>query len=127
MMRSTSTKLEWPQPWRPVTDEAEALAFGRSVNPAVASTVLGELRREICCEHPLHGLEVMPLAYDSRSCRDFLFETAQPERRFVLVHVAWGIEPDPRWPFIETYGDLEAFRRAVRRCHARIWEFWKWI
>lgn len=28
---STSTKVEWPPPWRPVTDETEALAFGRSV------------------------------------------------------------------------------------------------
>ena len=55
--------VKWPRPWQPVSDEWEALSFGRRWGSSgVADTVLGELRREICSEHPLHGCDCGTIA-----------------------------------------------------------------
>ena len=66
-------RFRWPTPWRPTTDDTEALALGRWIDPSVATTVLGELRREVCDRHPLAGVECRPVAREGWSKKDFLF------------------------------------------------------
>jgi hypothetical protein len=108
------TRFWWPFPWQPLTDEAEALAFGREHAtrmgaPALADTVLGELWREICDRHPLAGVECRPVAWESRSKRDFLFLTARPDMPVARVHFTWIVEREPTWPFVVSYRSLRHF------------------
>jgi hypothetical protein len=109
------TRFRWPIPWRPLTDDAEALAFGRRVNPSVAETVLGELRREMCDRHPLAGVECRPVAWEAWSQKDFLFLTARPDMPVALVHLTWAVEREPDWPFVVPYRSLRDFVRRERR------------
>ena len=108
------TRFRWPVPWQPLTDEAEALAFGRWVNPNVATTVLGELRREVCDRHPLAGVACRPVAWGSWSKKDFLFLTARPDMPVALVHFTWAVERKPDWPFVVPYPSLREFVRRER-------------
>lgn len=120
-------RFRWPVPWRPLTDDAGALAFGRSVNPAVAPTVLGELRREICDRHPLADVECRPVAWEAWSRKDFLFLSARTDMPVVLVHFTWAVEPEPDWPFLIRYRSVGDFVRRERnwvsefRVRARQW------
>lgn len=97
----------WPEPWQPLTDEAEALAFGHIMNAEVADTVLGELQREICEGHSLYGLECRPIAHASE--KEFLFLTPIPGRPLVLVHFTWHKESDPYYPSLLPYKSLADF------------------
>jgi len=119
------TSIAWPAPWRPITDESEALSFGRWINPQVAPTILGELRREICDRHPLYGVGCIPLAYDSRIKKDFLFASEHPEMPLVLVHFTWVVEAEPHWPFVIPYRTVRAFVRSERRRSMKPWQLWK--
>jgi hypothetical protein len=101
--------IHWPLPWQLITDEHEALSFGRAVNPAVQSSVVRELHREICSTHPLFGIECRPLAYHSKVNKDFLFEICNAEMPLVMVHFTWTVEKDPRWPFILRFESIEEF------------------
>jgi hypothetical protein len=115
--RSGSTDLKrvrWPIQWRPLIDDAEALSFGRFINTNIASTVLGELRREICDRHPLAAVECRPVAWNSPGGKDFLFVTNQPRLTVVAVHFTWCVESDPAWPWIKRYADLQDFIRRER-------------
>jgi hypothetical protein len=108
------TRFRWPTPWRPLTHDAEALAFGRMMNPAVARTVLGELRREICDRHPLAGVECRPVAWESWGRKEFLFLTRHHDMPVALVHFTWNAEPYPDWPFVVPYRSLSEFVRRER-------------
>ena len=115
-------RFRWPIPWRPLTDEAEALAFGRRHvtmmgRPPVADTVLGELRREICDRHPLAGVECRPVAWNSWGSKDFLFLTARPDMPVALVHFTWAVERELAWPFVISYRSLRHF----------VWRERKWL
>ena len=99
----------WPAPWLPMTDDTWSLEFGRWTNPKVAKTVLDELHREICKDHPLYEVECIPLAYDSRIKKDFLFATDQLDMPFVLVHFTWTVESNPNWPFVIPFQSIEEF------------------
>ncbi|MBP3959506.1 hypothetical protein J8F10_30040 [Gemmata sp. G18] len=114
MTRVDPTRVRWPVPWRPLTDENEALAFGRAMSPNVAPTVLAELRREVCDRHPLAGAACRPIAWESWSKKDFLFLTDRPGLPVVLVHFTWHVEPNPEWPFVVGYSSLRDFFRRER-------------
>ena len=106
--------IAWPAPWAAITDERVALSFGRAMNGAVGSSVIGELHREMCPTHPLVGVQCRPIAYDSKIKKDFLFETDRPDMPLALVHFTWAIESDPRWPWITAFANIEKFLAWVR-------------
>jgi hypothetical protein len=108
------TRFRWPIPWRPLTDEVEALSFGRFINPNIATTVLDELKREICDRHPLAGVACRPVAWEAGSRKDFLFLTARPDMPVALVHFTWAVQEVPDWPFVIGYRSLEDFVRRER-------------
>lgn len=120
--------VRWPTPWRPIADDAAALAFGRWINPAVADTVLGELRREISATHPLSGVACRPVAWEAWGRKDFLFATARPDMPLALVHFTWSVERDPAWPFVIPYRSLRHFfwreRNWVIEARVRGWRAW---
>lgn len=122
-------QFRWPVPWCALVDEAEALAFGRWFNPNVASTVLEELRREICDQHPLVGVACRPVAWETESKKDFLFLTERPDMPVVLVHFTWTAEQKPDWPFVIPYKSLLDFVRRERRwlAEVRTWiqQWWR--
>jgi len=105
----------WPWPWRIIADDSTALAFGKSINPAVADTVVRELAREVPPGHLLHGATCRALAYDCQSMRDFLFETDHPDAPYAEVHFTWSEEKDPRWPPVFCHPNRPSFLRAARR------------
>lgn len=117
----------WPPPWRPLTDDAEALAFGRSVNPEVALTVSGELKRELPPGHPLAGRSLLPLGWDTQSKRDFLFWIADATPSLARIHFTWFAESDPRWPTFRIFDNFDEFRRAERNHYSRPWEICRWL
>lgn len=106
--------ITWPPPWAAITNERDALVFGRAMNSAVGSSVVGELQREICPTHPLFGVECRPLAYDAKIKKDFLFETNHVEMPLVVVHFTWAVESDPRWPWTIHFGNIDEFFDWVR-------------
>jgi hypothetical protein len=122
------TRFRWPIPWRPLSDDAEALSFGRFINPNVATTVLGELRRETCDGHPLAGVACRPVAWNADGRKDFLFLTARPDMPVALVHFTWGVQKTPDWPFVIGYRGLEDFVRRERNwvieARARVARWW---
>jgi hypothetical protein len=76
--------------WRPVTAE-EAVRFER------------ELARELSTGHVLKGLNLR--AVQQRADRDdvaFVLE----DGRLCIVHLAWHVETDARWPHTEFVTDL---------------------
>ncbi len=124
------TRFRWPPPWRPLTDDAEALAFGRLLDrihgrctstESTAPTVLGELRRETCDGHPLAGVECRPVAWDPGG-KDFLFLTARPDMPVALVHLTFGLPSRcPEWPFVVPYRSLRDFVRRERSWVEEAW------
>ena len=117
--------VKWPTPWQPIVDEHEALSFGRrwGMQP-IADTVLGELHREICDSHPLHGCECVPIAYDADCAKEFLFLTDLLDAPLVLVHFTWHIEPNPNWPCIKRYASVNEFIRQEKRYRRKWWQIW---
>jgi hypothetical protein len=110
-----SATIGWPEPFARIMDEHAALAFGRAMNRAVASSVLGELHREICPTHPLFGVKCRPLAFDARIKKAFLFETDRPKLPLAVVHFTWTVESDPRWPWTTSFANIEEFFAWVRQ------------
>ena len=111
------TTVDWPWPWAALPDGLNTLPDGRTLFPSriyPADSVLGELRREICERHPLYGIECVPIAFDSRYIKEYLFATARPDMPIVLVHFTGKAEDDPRWPFVVPYPSLEAFLGSDR-------------
>jgi len=108
-MSMPNKPVKWPAPWAPITDEARALAFGRLQRPELAATVVEELRREICPDHPLFGVECRVLAWHTGNQREFLLETDRADMPLVLVHLTWSVESQPHWPFIIPYQSVEDF------------------
>ena len=118
-------EVKWPYPWGPLDDEYAALAFGRRWSAQViAPTVLGELKREICDKHPLFGVGCIPVAYDTRVPKEFLFLTSKPGAPVVLVHLTWRWAPDPRYPFIVVFESIEDFVAKERKKRKKWWQFW---
>jgi hypothetical protein len=103
------TTVTWPEPWRPLTDEAEALAFGRVMNSEVACTVLGELHREIGAGHPLFGVECQPIAFNAEGEKEFLFLTNRPDKPLAMVHFTWHTESDPYYPSVMSFSSIADF------------------
>ena len=110
-----ATTIEWPAPWTAITDERAALSFGRAMNGAVGSLVIGELHREICQTHPLFGVQCRPLAYDATIKKAFLLETDRPDMPLALVHFTWAVESDPRWPWTTSFSNVEEFFAWIRQ------------
>ena len=127
MGSTTIDSVRWPSPWRPIDDDYAALSFGRRFgNQPIADTVLGELRREICDEHPLYGRECTPVAFDADCPKEFLFLTDIPDAPVVLVHFTWHTEPKPDFPSIKRYASVQDFMRQERRYRKKWWQLWVW-
>jgi hypothetical protein len=125
MDKSLVVNVKWPRPWRALEDEYAALAFGRRwAKVQIADTVLGELRREICNDHPLLGRECIAVAYDADCPKEFLLLTDLPDAPVVLVHLTWHKESKPDWPFIKKYKSIDDFIQQERRHRKRWWQFW---
>jgi hypothetical protein len=124
MNANKETDVKWPSPWAPIGDEFEALANGRRWGNGVASTIIDELHREICEIHPLYGVGCIPIAYDARSGKEFVFLTDKLDAPVVLVHFTWNQERDPKWPFIVVYQNIEEFVRKERNRRKKWWQFW---
>jgi hypothetical protein len=107
----------WPEPWRPLTDSAEALALveplaNLSGEKQLAATLEAELRREVCPEHPLYGVECRAVARNREDFDEFLFATARPGMPLAFVHLTWSVGRTGTFPYTVGYGSWEAFRAA---------------
>ena len=122
MDSSSIDSIKWPSPWRPIDDEHEALRFGRRWSKQqIANTIVGELHREICESHPLHGRECTPVAYKTDCGKEFLFLTDIPESPVMLVHFTWHAESKPEFPAIKRYSSLHEFASKESRYRRKWW------
>lgn len=68
-----------------------------------------ELKMELCLDHPLYGVRTRAIAR-TRHADDILFELHDHRvAQFAVVHLTFrgGREPDPQWPSVVLYRDLE--------------------
>jgi hypothetical protein len=114
--------IRWPHPWKPLTDGDESLL--PAVISGEASTIIEELNREMCDTHPLQDVKCVPVAYDNRTCKEYLLSTDMLDSPFVLVHLTFTKESDPRWPFIIRYRSMNHFLASERYINRRWWQFW---
>jgi hypothetical protein len=67
-----------------------------------------ELARETSLGHPLHGSRVKAL-YRRYPHDDVLFEVFDSDCPYYCVHLTWGAETDPNWPYVTRFRSLEDF------------------
>lgn len=67
-----------------------------------------ELIRETCVGHPLHGSRVKAL-YRRYPHDDVLYEVLDLDCPYYCVHLTWGAETDPNWPYITRFRSLQDF------------------
>ncbi|GAB5517711.1 hypothetical protein [Rhodopirellula baltica] len=106
----------WPQDWQPITDPEHCMEWGRIAvdvfdNEPIADTLEAELDRELCREHPLHGIAVTAVGYMQKCPNDFLYSLDDGTGRFAWVHLTWETEDSPKFPFTQIYPDWAAFVR----------------
>ena len=63
-----------------------------------------ELRRELCPQHVLYGLDATAIARRARF-DDFLFQI--PDKLYAQVHLTWRSETDPHFPRTELFSSIE--------------------
>ena len=90
-----STETDWEGDWYEITSESERCELDE------------ELRREVCPEHPLYGIE--SLAVGRRYRRDdVLFRLG--DGRYAQVHLTRRKETSPDWPSTDIYDSLDDWR-----------------
>jgi hypothetical protein len=94
----------WLEPWYPVDE------FGEEMAIEMAAALEKQLRREICKDHVLYGVNVRLMGRRADT-DDVLF--ALSDGRVAEVHLTWrrGTEPDPRWPGTAIFAALEEWVR----------------
>ena len=90
-----------PAPWTPVSVEQ-------------AHILEQELRRELCREHPLAGIEVECLARRADQ-DDVLFRLRGCQSEFAIVHLTWTRESVPEWPATSFFANAEDLADNWRR------------
>lgn len=72
----------------------------REVEVTESPALQAELKRELCPDHPLHGLEAVPwrIAWPDK---DVAFTL--PDGRVALVHLTFKPEADPAYPFYKVF------------------------
>jgi hypothetical protein len=95
--RKIPAEMEWLEPWQPLEDSGDPL--------------VAELQKELAPGHPLHGVDVVPLARRI-DCDDVLFATANPLHALAVVHLTWAgkTERDPRWPWTTLFSGWADWR-----------------
>jgi hypothetical protein len=79
--------------------------------PGQADAFLRELRIELSPSHPLHGLNLAPVAHSARA-DDALFQLA--DGRVVEVHLTWiGKTEQPPAPRHRIYSSIEEWVQQV--------------
>lgn len=92
-----STAADWDGDWYEITSETER----RELDV--------ELRREVCPDHPLHGIEFSAVGRRYRR-DDVLFRPA--DGRHAQVHLTRRKEVSPDWPSTDIYYSVDE-RRSV--------------
>jgi hypothetical protein len=110
----------WPAPWAPLGDEKQRLGLPAVRNEVfggepVASSIVEELRREVCSDHPLAGHRCVPVAYNREDENEFVFLTSNPELLVAVVHLTWKQEASPKWPWTYGFRSLEEFKASVEQ------------
>ena len=90
-----------PDPWAPV-------------GAAQAQSLEQELRRELCPDHALAGIEVECLARRADQ-DDVLFRLRGHESEFAIVHLTWTRESVPEWPATAFFAHAEDLADNWRR------------
>lgn len=72
----------------------------REVEGDEVTTLHAELKRELCPEHPLYGLDLMPwrIAWPNK---DVAFTLS--DGRVALVHLTFNAETSPTYPFFKVF------------------------
>ncbi len=93
-MKLEPPRLPWLEPWSPLD---EGLQRG----------LAEELRREICHrDHRLYGRETLAIG-TCRGLDDFLFYLGPTPPSFAVVHLTWGKEKQPDFPYAELFSTAE--------------------
>ena len=72
-----------------------------------AAKLEAELHRELPAAHQLHGRQVHAVA--RREDRDDVLFLSEERGPVFWVHLTWSMESDPKWPWTETYRNLDDF------------------
>ena len=102
--RAKPEHLEFLTPWEELPDDSEG--------ENRAEKLLSELRREIPSDHTLSRLALRAIAI-RRDQDDVLFEILGNEEKFVVVHMTWKKEKDPRWPLNRFFSNWPQWVDAV--------------
>jgi hypothetical protein len=91
-------EFPWIDPWVPVSERGQE-AYNQ------------ELKMEVALDHPLYGIKVKAVG---RTCHtdDILFQLKDHHiAEYAVVHLTFRgkPEPDPMWPSVILYRDLEHF------------------
>jgi hypothetical protein len=107
--------FRWPPPWRPL-GEAEAATDVIVPQPfasdPAAFTFEAELQHEVGPGHPLHRVECRAVARSREHPDELVFVTAHPAMPNAFVHLTWGVERDPTFPYTFGYASWAAFAAA---------------
>jgi hypothetical protein len=119
MIHYPPTGFKWPTPWETMTAEvgATSLEFPKIMSELfgghnAASTLEGELQRECCPTHPLHGINCLAIARATDDPNEFVFATDDPQFPVAFVHLTWAIETSPSYPRTTRYRSWEEFQAA---------------
>lgn len=102
--RTKPEHLEFLTPWEEFP--------GDSGGQKRAANLLSELKREIPSDHRLSSLTLRAIAI-RRDQDDVLFEILGNEEKFVVVHMTWKKEKDPRWPRTRFFSNWRQWVDAV--------------
>ncbi len=105
-----------------MTDESAVLGFGDALagsftGEQIASSFSTELQREVCPEHPLHGVKTEAVAFCKEDPNEVLFVTNVSHAPIACVHLTWEVEAGPDWPHFDAYQNLEEWTLQMRREH----------
>jgi hypothetical protein len=88
--------IDWLQPWS-------------SVDGSERQSLENELRKELADGHALFGKRIQIIG---RRCdQDDVLCLIEGSKSVAVVHLTWRCapEPDPKWPFVRLFDDIEAW------------------
>jgi hypothetical protein len=106
MTKLDTSQIQWREPWTVIHPNLEAES---------------ELKREMCAGHALFGRSVKAVGW-RRGVDNFLFYLGDTPPRFAVVHLTWGQETRPEWPYIEMFDSLDDWMQRRMIPDADEWE-----